>query len=164
MATRTTTPAPKQSRTVFRSAETQSFGKTFNTADDRRNTKLFDPALPEDQMMRRSLAPWVAKTALWNLLQRGKGRDHKVTTKPLNKIQDTFLGVSQSNTAARKARPNHPGYDTEAQRRLWGERILGKPGDAYRRGLNDPNRPINDMTGDRVSPLKFNPRTQEYDR
>jgi hypothetical protein len=165
MTTQAKTEAPKKSRTVSRGAETGAFGKSFNTADDRRNTRLFDPALPEDKMMQRSLAPWVAKTAMWNLLQRGKGRGHKTTTKPLNKIQETYLDVSRRNTAVReKATRPHPGYDTEAQRKLWGEKIMGPAGEAYRKALADPRRPYSDMTGERVSPLKFNPKTQEYDR
>lgn len=145
------------------------FGRTFDTPADRQNTRLFDPALPEDQMMQRSLAPWVAKTAMWNLIQRGRGRD--TTTRPLNKLEEVQRKAVMSNRAAKAKTVKKYGQeaadnsvrDTEAIRKIWGQRLMGRHGEAYRQGLADPNRPVRDWDAEKVSPKFYNPKTGKYD-
>lgn len=162
MATKGKPPAvretvPTDRAAYFRQVDTR-FGKDFGDA----GTRLFDPALPEDKMLQRSLAPWVAKTAMWNLIQRGRGRE--TTTKPLTKLEDVQRKAIMQHRALERKGIFHGPRDVPAIRKIWGERILGKKGEAYRRGLADPRRPIQDWDAQRVSPLTFNPRTGEYDR
>lgn len=170
MATTKKTPALRETVPTDRSAYDRQvasrFGRTFDTPADRQNTNLFDPALPEDVMMQRSLAPWVAKTAMWNLIQRGRGRD--ATTSPLNKLEEVQRkAVINNRDAAARTKREHGDVsstrDTEAIRKIWGERIMGAPGRAYRQGLADPNRPMRDWDAQKVSPKYYNPKTGRYD-
>jgi len=117
-------------------------------------------------MMQRSLAPWVAKTAMWNLIQRGRGRG--ATTSPLNKLEEVQRKAIINNRDAEARTIRERGdvesvRDTEGIRKIWGERILGNRGAAYRQGLADPNRPVRDWDAQKVSPLFYNPKTGRYD-
>lgn len=136
----------------------RQFGKDYGEAN-----RLFDPALPEDKMLQKSLAPWVPKTAMWNLIMRGRNRPDKAVARPLNTLESVWLKAVRSNQAATEKRGPMGPRDIPAIRKAIGERILGKKGEAYRQGLADPNRPMRDWDAQRVSPKFYNPKTGRYD-
>ena len=115
-----------------------------------------------------ALPAWVARAADFNRFARERAEEHEEygETRSAKYWRDAFIqrpakGIERIWAKARNLNEGktHSPSTTEQKRKIWGDRIKGQKGDLYRQGLSDPNRPMSDMTGERVSPEGYHPRT-----
>ena len=111
-----------------------------------------------------ALPAWVPQTATYNRLAREKGvgafnKYKGDLNRPLNKLEKTWTNAvsgAQSKTARgidNRIRLDDRNMDAWRTHELSGTE--NKDADTYRKGIADPNRPINDMTGLKVSPRHY---------
>jgi hypothetical protein len=129
--------------------------------------KLFGKDYGEENFLsladRRRLAPWTAKTESFNeevIVNRDEPR--RRTLAPLGPMDSAWIKAVINNRVA----PGSVsfGQSIESQREERGRRIADPmKRDTWNEALRDPNRPINDMTGLKVSPKKYNPKTRRWE-
>jgi hypothetical protein len=164
-------PGKPQSEKLYVRAlrRAMGLGKEFTLP----GSTLFDPAIPEDLQDRRALSPFVPEAASYNQQMLGKAREaaewgtpeevkhwrkKRAIGRPLNFLEKIWGKAARQNAGAPAGSTSVP-----TKRKIWGDRIKGSKGELYRQLLEDPKRPVFDMTGEKVSPTTFDVRSGEYD-
>lgn len=117
-----------------------------------------------------ALPSWVARAADYNAwaLRRAKEHEEYGETESADYWRSKLLrrapkGIDKIMAKKENLNRHDRSYTPptqEQKREVFQHRIGGQKGEEYRKALKDPKRPINVMTGERVSPTKWDQRTE----